>query len=48
MYRSCQGCGTVFSLRAVAIFERERQARRRDEADLAWLNDEWVLAPGLP
>jgi hypothetical protein len=31
-----------------AIFERERQARRRDEADMAWLNDEWGASTWPP
>jgi hypothetical protein len=24
------------------VFERDRQARRRDEADLTWLHDTWA------
>jgi len=30
---------TLVLTKTEAIFERERQARRRDEADLAWLYD---------
>lgn len=36
---------TLVLAKTEAIFEREREARRRDEADLAWLAGEWGSRP---
>jgi hypothetical protein len=37
---------TLVLAKTTALFEREAQARRRDEADLAWLDDRIVVDPG--
>jgi len=40
----CKGSPyTLVLTKTEAIFERERQARSRDEADLHWLHDAWRL-----
>jgi hypothetical protein len=37
---------TLVLTKTEAIFEREREARSRDEADLAWLDGEWGAITG--
>jgi len=35
---------TLVLIKTEALFERERQARRRDQADAAWLDKAWIAS----
>jgi hypothetical protein len=39
---------TLVLTKTEALFERERQARRRDEDDLAWLDKVWSASEPRP
>jgi hypothetical protein len=39
---------TLVLTKTDALFERERQARRRDEDDLAWLDKVWSPREPIP
>jgi hypothetical protein len=39
---------TLVLTKTEALFERERQARRRDEDDLAWLDKVWSPSEPTP